>query len=173
MPKRGYKQTKEHKEKVKIAVKAAYKVKTFGFQKGHKWLFKDGRGPMSGKKHSEKTKDKMRKTWQKIKTSHPNWKGGISKNTVLIRNCFKYRQWRSDIFTRDDFTCVLCNKRGDHIEADHYPKSFAQIINEYNIRSVEEAISCEELWNINNGRTLCKKCHHKPKTKTRISNADK
>lgn len=30
---------------------------------------------------------------------------------------------------------------------------------EYNIKNYNEALLCEELWNINNGRTLCLPCH--------------
>lgn len=35
------------------------------------------------------------------------------------------------------------------------------MMGKYNIKSYEQALNCEELWNINNGRTLCKKCHKK------------
>src|ERR1035437_7744346 len=40
---------------------------------------------------------------------HHFWKGGISDLRDLIRHSFKYRQWRSDCFTRDDFTCQECH----------------------------------------------------------------
>ena len=93
---------------------------------------------------------------------HFNWKGGISKLTNIIRNCFKYRRWRSDIFTRDNFTCQECFNRGGNLEA-HHIKAFALIIIENNIKTLEEALNCEELWNINNGKTLCEKCHKKIK----------
>ena len=33
------------------------------------------------------------------------------------------------------------------------------VFDEYKIESVEEAINCNELWNLNNGRTLCNDCH--------------
>lgn len=89
------------------------------------------------------------------------WKGGITSLVQQIRHCFKYRQWISDIFTRDDFTCQVCGIRGGYLEADHYPKMFSTIFKENNIKTFEEAINCEELWNINNGRTLCKECHQK------------
>lgn len=96
---------------------------------------------------------------------HHFWKGGISGLRDLIRHSFKYRQWRSDVFTRDDFTCQICGVRSGNgkrvdLNVDHI-KLFAQIIQENNIKTVDEANDCEELWNINNGRTLCQECHRK------------
>ena len=146
-----------------------------GFQKGHKvnvgkhWkVGRQGRENMRkahlGKKFSEEAKRKMSKALRGSKSYL--WKDGRTKLQVLIRNCYKYRQWRSDVFTRDDFTCQFCRERGVYLEADHYPKRFADILDEYKIRTLEEALNCEELWNINNGRTLCKRCHkllHKKK----------
>ena len=92
-------------------------------------------------------------------SSHFNWKGGITSLSSRIRHLFKYRQWRSDIFTRDDYTCQICGLRGGELNVDHYPKMFSEIFKENNIKTLEEAEICEEFWNINNGRTLCKKCH--------------
>lgn len=53
----------------------------------------------------------------------------------------------------------MCNIRGGKLEADHCPKSFSEIFRENKIQSLEDALNCEELWDINNGRTLCKNCH--------------
>lgn len=92
-----------------------------------------------------------------------NWKGGITPLVTKIRNCFLYRQWRSDIFTRDNFTCQICGKRGGKLEADHYPKKFSQVFSENKITTFLQAMMCEEFWNINNGRTLCVLCHYKNK----------
>jgi hypothetical protein len=119
-------------------------------------------GGMLGKHHSDDTIKKIKEAKRKNPCrgeSSSNWQGGITKLTKLIRSCFKYRQWRSDVFTRDDFTCRLCGKSGCYLEADHYPKRFSEIIKEYQIKTLEEALGCEELWNINGGRTLCKNCH--------------
>ena len=93
--------------------------------------------------------------------ANPNWKGGTSPLTMLVRSSFQYRQWRSDIFTRDDFTCQICGKRSEGDLESHHIKSFNSIWLENNIKTFEEALNCEELWNINNGRTLCQKCHRK------------
>lgn len=99
----------------------------------------------------------------RIGENAPAWKGGITPLVRAIRTCFKYRQWRSDVFTRDDFTCVLCGISDHNVEADHIQK-FVDIIRENSIRTLGQANSCEELWNINNGRTLCVGCHRKTDT---------
>lgn len=88
------------------------------------------------------------------------WRGGITGLNTAIRGCFEYRQWRSDVFKRDDFTCVLCMNRGGKLNVDHI-KSFKSIMQRNNIKSMEEAVECSELWDINNGRTLCVDCHKK------------
>lgn len=90
------------------------------------------------------------------------WKGGKDSLNHLIRGSFKYRQWRSDIFTRDNFTCQYCSSRGCYLNA-HHLKEFYKIVDEYKIKTLEQAFSCEELWNINNGITLCEDCHNKTK----------
>ena len=121
-----------------------------------------------GKPTSEATKEKIRKTLSgrhyPLRQGNKNsaWKGGVSTLVRRIRATFKYRQWRSDVFTRDDFTCQDCAKRAGYLEA-HHIKSFTDILRENNIQTLEEALNCEELWNINNGITLCKKCHAKTK----------
>jgi len=118
-----------------------------------------------GKPKSQDTKDKIRKTLKGRRAIHREgvncnwWKGGYSSVIMLIRKCFKYRQWVSDVFMRDDYTC-LCGLKGGKLNA-HHIKPFSIIVRENNIKTVEEALSCEELWNINNGQTLCVECHRK------------
>ena len=127
-----------------------------------------------GRKHTAKSLEKMRliklgnsynlgkkvpyeKRIKRMGINHPLWKGGYNSLPDKIRRLYEYRQWRSDVFTRDDYTCQECGFMG-YIEADHI-KSFRTIINEYNIETVEGALLCSELWDINNGRTLCSPCH--------------
>jgi 5-methylcytosine-specific restriction endonuclease McrA len=109
-----------------------------------------------GNKPSEETKQKMRLAQKGEK--HPRWKGGISTLNNKIRTSYEYRQWVSDVFTRDNFTCQKCNKRGGYLHA-HHIKKFSKIIEEYQIKTMEQVLNCKELWNINNGQTLHKKCH--------------
>lgn len=111
-----------------------------------------------GKKHSLEHRRKIGES-QKGDKSH-NWKGGLVPLKNLIRKCFQYCKWRSDIFTRDCFTCQVCGLIGGKLNADHI-KAFILIFEENKIKTLEEALICEELWNINNGRTLCEDCHRK------------
>jgi 5-methylcytosine-specific restriction endonuclease McrA len=76
-----------------------------------------------------------------------------------------YREWRDAVFHRDNFTCQKCGGgAGGNLNA-HHLKPFQQIIDEYKITTVEQAIACAELWDIWNGITLCKTCHDKIHTK--------
>lgn len=97
------------------------------------------------------------------KNSHL-WKGGITELRDKIRSSLEYKMWRRKIFERDNYTCKNCKHRGGEKHADHFPKPFAQILFENKIQTVEQAIECIELWDINNGRTLCVPCHKKTDT---------
>lgn len=90
---------------------------------------------------------------------HWNWKGGKTSLHVQIRSLLHYEIWRKSIFIRDKFSCVKCNQLGGYKEA-HHIKSMVDIIKEYKIKNVDDAIKCKFLWNINNGITLCRKCHN-------------
>jgi hypothetical protein len=140
------------------------------------------KGKNLGKRHSKLTRQKMSLSrkgcipWNKGKMfpefsgeNSIHWKGGVTILRKKIRSHFKYRQWRSDIFERDDFTCQECGIRGGNLEA-HHIKPLVVIMFEHNIISLEQAITCEELWNINNGKTLCVKCHDLTMTSKRIKN---
>ena len=154
----GRKFSKTHRERISIAKKGK-----------PTW--------MVGKKHSKKSRLKIKEarqrqtfsseTRKKMGDAHRGnkshtWKGGITSLVQQIRKCFNYRQWRSDIYTRDKFTCILCgDNKGGNLEADHYPVKFSSILKNYNIQNISDANTCERLWDINNGRTLCKNCHIK------------
>ena len=91
--------------------------------------------------------------------NHYNWQNGLTSLALRIRHCALYKKWRMQIFKRDNYTCQKCKKRGNRLEADHYPKTFASILHKRNIKSLNDAEKCHEFWDLNNGRTLCKTCH--------------
>jgi hypothetical protein len=90
------------------------------------------------------------KEFLKIKgLNHWNWKGGKTNESEKIRKSVKYKMWREAVFKRDDYTCVLCKRRGGSLNADHI-KPF------YKYRELR--------FELNNGRTLCVACHKKTET---------
>lgn len=88
------------------------------------------------------------------------WKGGVTQFRKNLRNCFLFVEWRDNVFNRDDYTCLNCGLRGNGVYLHaHHIKPFSDILNEYNITTLDKAIACNQLWDIDNGVTLCKKCH--------------
>ena len=81
----------------------------------------------------------------------------------LLRRCSRYNMWREYILKRDDFTCQTCGVHGGKLCVDHI-EPFITIIARNNVTSYEEAITCKELWEVDNGRTLCLTCHYKTPT---------
>ena len=158
MPK-GFKHSEETKMKMSNSLKGRV------FSEEHKRKIGEGG---KGRKFTEEHRRRIGEAQKGEKAN--NWQGGITKLQKHIRHCFKYRQWRSDIFTTNDFTCQECEQRGGRLHADHI-EPFSVILARNHIETFEQAMECEELWNVNNGRTLCEGCHKK--TDTYLSGAIK
>ncbi len=144
------------------------------FQKGNKLGKKFVKGYKRGKlseEHKRKISETKKggKAHKMMGANNPAWKGGVTGIAWKIRKDLKYRLWRSDVFTRDNYTCQECGQKGVRIQA-HHLKPFAQIIKEYHIKTLSEALYCEELWDINNGQTLCSECHRKTDSFKRPTN---
>lgn len=76
---------------------------------------------------------------------HYNWKDGITPLRKKAWFSIEYKQWRKQVFERDDYRCMDCGKRGGgQLEADH----ILQWSKYPHLR-----------YEINNGQTLCKSCH--------------
>ncbi|GEM_PF-4245898 len=72
----------------------------------------------------------------------------------------QYEKWRQGILLKFGRQCSDCGFT-ENIEVDHHPKSFYAIIQKYGITNTAQAHRCVALWNLNNGRPLCKSCHNK------------
>jgi hypothetical protein len=169
MPKGVYKRRQEVLEKMKTR-KVTWGNKISQKLKGIK-RSQETKDKLKGHLVSEISREKMRiKGKERMKNlenrmkgarfgkDSGNWKGGLSRITDKIRGIFEYRQWRSDVFTKDNFICQECQSNNCYLEAHHIIR-LIDIVRKYNITTIEEAIQCSELWNINNGITLCQKCH--------------
>jgi len=86
------------------------------------------------------------------------WKGGVWTVNGQIRHSEKYAKWRKKVFMRDGFVCQDCGNKGGELNA-HHLVSFSEIVGKSNIFSVEDSLLCEELWDVDNGVTLCVPCH--------------
>ena len=156
--KKGFKHTEETKKRMSLQRKG--KKKPESFRKFMSEFWKKNNPSKKGQRQTEEHKIKRGIAIRGEKNGM--WKGGITSLIRQIRFSYKMRQWRSDIFERDDYTCQNCGKRGGNLEAHHIQR-LIDIVNKNKIKTYEEALFCEEIWNINNGQTLCYICHNKTK----------
>lgn len=107
--------------------------------------------------NKKKASERMKKICGK---NHPLWKGGSRREHKYLYGTRMYKEWRTAVFTRDDWTCKECNARSKkglqvRLEAHH----------------VLPWCDYEDLrFCIDNGLTLCKKCHDKTKKGASTSN---
>ena len=76
--------------------------------------------------------------------NHWNWKGGITPKNQIGRNSVEAHQWRKAVFSRDNYTCMICGTRGVRLNA-HHIKQWAKFP--------------ELRYAVYNGITLCELCH--------------
>jgi len=92
----------------------------------------------------------------------PNYKEpALRKSTIInqLRRCFKYKEWRMQIYERDNYTCQICgDARGGNLNADHIIP-FSYIVEVECKNNFEIGLNSPILWDISNGRTLCETCH--------------
>jgi len=87
-----------------------------------------------------------------------NWRNGITQLCEKIRKYDKYKTWRDSVYIRDRFTCLNCSKIGGDLHAHHFTP-FSDMLANFNITTLEQAMDCKELWDVDNGITLCISCH--------------
>lgn len=176
-PRWGIKLSKELKERISESEKGRNLGKTWeeihGIKKANK-ARKKLSNSQKGIKCKEETKQKIREVKlgkpltkehrQKISDGlHKAVKEGRKKSTkklkserqklsAKIRNLYEMDKWKEAILKRDILTYPKI-PRGIQI---HHIKSVTNILNEYKIKTIEEAKTCNELWDIENG--VCLRC---------------
>lgn len=102
--------------------------------------------------------DAVWRSKNKIGKNSANWKGGLTSLFSKIRNSMEYKLWRKSVFQRDKYTCLICGEVGGDINA-HHTESFSELLKKNNIKTLEEAKNCIELWLPEKGITMCILCH--------------
>jgi hypothetical protein len=83
---------------------------------------------------------------QNIGENNPRWKGGLSSEDEMFRKSIEYKDWRLEVYKRDNYTCQCCGDgKGGNLQAHH----------------IENFSNNEELrLELDNGITLCNLCHN-------------
>ena len=78
---------------------------------------------------------------------NPNWNPSLTEDERQLRQKrgdHRYKIWRKAVYTRDNFTCARCKKRGGNLNV-HHVENFSECI--------------EKRYDIDNGITFCVRCH--------------
>lgn len=164
MPLKGYKASKEHREKVSMALKGKMpkninflhdlpedieKKRILSISKAHK----DKKKPwLKGNKHTlGRIMGEVERLKRGYSKERKKYKDYVHKKDSL------YRQWRSKVFERDNWTCQTCWRKssvGDSVYLEpHHIKGWAKFP--------------ELRYEVFNGITLCKDCHKEVHKKSR------
>lgn len=77
---------------------------------------------------------------------HNLFRDGKSSERKLLKNSMQWKEWRTQVFERDNYTCQDCSQRGGRLHP-HHIKPFSEFI--------------ELAFDVDNGITLCEPCHRK------------
>ena len=155
---KGFKHSEESKRKISEALKGNKFGKGVKRSEEVKRKISESLKGIKRGYFSEEHKRKLSATKQGI--SVKSWIGFKSKLNHLIRNSFENRLWIKYCMERDNYICKDCKVVGGNLEV-HHMNSLSEIIKENNIKSMNDARKCEELWDLDKGITLCRECHIK------------
>jgi len=100
----------------------------------------------SGYKHSDEARKHNADAHRGEKAY--NWKSDrtFRLQSMQFRSSPENREWRNQVFKRDEYTCQECGARGVYLEPHHI---------------IPLKVDWDKKTEINNGITLCRPCHQK------------
>lgn len=72
------------------------------------------------------------------------WQGGKTKESKLRKTNAQYKEWRNEVFKRDNYICQNCGRHTRDLEAHHIKA---------------QSKYPELIYDVDNGLTLCHECH--------------
>lgn len=145
----------------------------YQFRKGKQQTEKHIKSRVEGRigySHSKETRIKIGKANKgkpQLKnrgTNNYRWKGGITSLNLKIRTSLEYKNWRREVYKRDNYTCQITGEIGGKLHC-HHIVPFASILNEIRYAYPDGKITFERakkysfLFDTENGITLSKKIH--------------
>lgn len=93
----------------------------------------------------------------------PVFKGekAIARFRGRVAQLPEYRIWHAEVMRLGKYRCFKCaakHSKQTPLEVDHI-KRFYSIVIENNILTIEDARNCKELYDVSNGRIVCRPCH--------------
>ena len=124
------------------------------FPRPCKWCGKDAimiicrTRPNRGKFCSKECYTKWQKSKENKGENNPRWVvgGRHESRSQLSRRSKSWKIWRKKVYTRDNYTCVLCGKTHCLVDPHHI---------------LPKALFPKLKYLVSNGVTLCRKCHKK------------
>lgn len=144
---------KQHSEETKLQMSQTHQGKVMS-EDACKRMSEARKGRFAGKNHP--LYGHQREDMQG--ENNPNWNGGITPLYKQVRELRQYKEWRQACFERDDYTCQKCQTTKGPFQVDHIIQ-FSILLFDHQITSIPAAVDCKQLWNVDNGRTLCISCH--------------
>lgn len=157
--------TEETKRKISLSKKKRKIIPKSSFKKGYTPWNK-------GKKCPYVSERNRKMNLLRRPEDHGRYIDGRSKIDKIIRRMDLYINWRTNIFNRDKYTCQECGVNKCYLTV-HHKVSFVSILRKHNITTTKEARLCDELWDEENGITLCENCHSKTdnyKARAKVTN---
>ena len=116
---------------------------------------------MFGRQRSEEAKlaTSLANKGKRLGADNPAWNGGITPLRKSIRESTEMYEWKRKVMERDDYRDADTGERGEF--EVHHIIPLEELLQKYNIQTLDDARNCEALWDINNGKTMLYENHRK------------